>query len=46
MRARDEHSSGRIEVLQLCAQENLQIVNCTTPANCYCFRRRYTERWL
>ena len=31
-----EHSSARVErYLQLCAQHNMQIVNCTTPANFY-----------
>lgn len=36
-----EHSSARIErYLQLCAQNNLQIVNCTTPANYFHVLRR------
>ena len=31
-----EHSSARLErFLQLCANDNLQVVNCTTPANYY-----------
>ncbi len=36
-----EHSSGRIErFLELCAQNNMQVVNCTTPANVYHVLRR------
>ncbi len=37
-----EHSSARLErYLQLCAEDNLQIVNCTTPANyCHALRRQ------
>ncbi|AER40366.1 MAG: 2-oxoglutarate dehydrogenase E1 component [Flavobacteriales bacterium] len=36
-----EHSSARIErYLQLCANNNLFIVNCTTPANFYHLLRR------
>jgi 2-oxoglutarate dehydrogenase, E1 component len=36
-----EHSSARIErFLQLCAKNNLFIVNCTTPANFYHLIRR------
>ncbi|MBA4249240.1 MAG: 2-oxoglutarate dehydrogenase E1 component [Candidatus Puniceispirillum sp.] len=31
-----EHSSARIErFLQLCAQDNIQVVNCTTPVSLY-----------
>ncbi|MEK6511175.1 2-oxoglutarate dehydrogenase E1 component [Myroides odoratimimus] len=31
-----EHSSARIErMLELCADQNIQVVNCTTPANYY-----------
>ena len=40
-----EHSSARLErFLQLCAQENLQVVNCTTPANYFHVLRRQMRR--
>ncbi len=40
-----EHSSARLErFLQLCAQENLQVVNCTTPANYFHLLRRQMRR--
>ncbi|RZF63126.1 2-oxoglutarate dehydrogenase E1 component [Sphingomonas populi] len=40
-----EHSSARIErFLQLCAQDNIQIANCTTPANYYHLLRRQMHR--
>jgi len=40
-----EHSSARPErFLQLCAQENLQVVNCTTPANYFHVLRRQMRR--
>ena len=36
-----EHSSARLErFLQLCAEDNLQVVNCTTPANYFHVLRR------
>ena len=40
-----EHSSARLErFLQLCAQDNLQVVNCTTPANYFHVLRRQMHR--
>ena len=40
-----EHSSARLErYLQLCAEDNLQVVNCTTPANYYHVLRRQMAR--
>jgi len=40
-----EHSSGRLErFLQLCAQDNLQVMNCTTPANYFHALRRQIHR--
>ena len=40
-----EHSSARLErFLQLSGQENLQIVNCTTPANYFHVLRRQIHR--
>ena len=40
-----EHSSARLErFLQLCAQENIQVMNCTTPANYFHALRRQMHR--
>ncbi len=40
-----EHSSARIErFLQLAADDNLQVVNCTTPANLFHLLRRQMRR--
>jgi 2-oxoglutarate dehydrogenase E1 component len=40
-----EHSSARLErYLQLCAEDNLQVANCTTPANFYHLLRRQVVR--
>lgn len=40
-----EHSSARMErYLQLCAQYNMQMVNCTTPANFFHVLRRQLKR--
>ncbi len=40
-----EHSSARLErYLQMCAKYNMQIVNCTTPANFYHAMRRQLKR--
>ncbi|MDC0870269.1 2-oxoglutarate dehydrogenase E1 component [Flavobacteriaceae bacterium] len=40
-----EHSSARIErYLQLCAEDNMTVANCTTPANFYHLLRRQMKR--
>ena len=40
-----EHSSARLErFLQLCAQDNMQVVNITTPANYFHLLRRQMHR--
>src|SRR3954454_12483969 len=40
-----EHSSARLErYLQLCADDNLQVANCTTPANYFHILRRQMRR--
>jgi len=40
-----EHSSARLErYLQLCADDNIQVANCTTPANYFHILRRQMRR--
>ena len=40
-----EHSSARLErYLQLCAEDNLQVANCSTPANYFHILRRQLHR--
>jgi 2-oxoglutarate dehydrogenase E1 component len=40
-----EHSSARLErFLQLCGEDNMQVVNCTTPANFFHVLRRQLHR--
>jgi 2-oxoglutarate dehydrogenase E1 component len=40
-----EHSSARLErYLQMCAEDNMQVVNCTTPANYFHVLRRQLKR--
>ncbi len=40
-----EHSSARLErYLQLCAEDNVQVANCTTPANYFHILRRQLKR--
>lgn len=40
-----EHSSARLErFLQLCGQNNIQVANCTTPANYFHILRRQLHR--
>jgi 2-oxoglutarate dehydrogenase E1 component len=40
-----EHSSARLErYLQMCAEDNMQVANCTTPANYFHILRRQMHR--
>jgi 2-oxoglutarate dehydrogenase E1 component len=40
-----EHSSARLErFLQMCAEDNMQVANCTTPANYFHVLRRQLKR--
>ncbi|MGN6309509.1 MAG: 2-oxoglutarate dehydrogenase E1 component [Xanthobacteraceae bacterium] len=40
-----EHSSARLErYLQMCAEDNMQVANCTTPANHFHILRRQLRR--
>ena len=40
-----EHSSARLERwLQMCAEDNMQVANCTTPANYFHILRRQLKR--
>ena len=40
-----EHSSARLErFLQMCAEDNIQVVNCTSPANYFHVLRRQLHR--
>src|SRR5262245_21509888 len=42
---RPQHSSARlVRYLRMCAEDSMQVANCTTPANCFHILRRQLKR--